>query len=357
MILRAQFCKLTLNFRFDAGTSRGVLKNKDSFFIKIYEKNFPERFGLGEAGPLLGLSKDFDWAENKLRTISELINKNDFELSDIKDITANLHAYPSVLFAIETAILDFKNGGNRKVFENDFFVNQSPISINGLVWMGEKDFMLSQIDEKIKQGFNTIKIKVGAIDLNEELEILKYIRKKFSADAIEIRLDANGAFSPENALEKLEKLSKYHIHSIEQPIQAGQMTEMAKICKDSPIPIVLDEELIGQNPSSLFLTIIKPAYIILKPSLIGGFVKCKEWIAIAEAQKIPWWITSALESNIGLNAISQFVAGFDNKLPQGLGTGALYHNNVDSPLEIAKGAIFYNQKLKWNLENLSFKDF
>jgi o-succinylbenzoate synthase len=354
MKLRAQFCKLTLNFRFDAGTSRGVLKNKDSFFIKIYDEANSEVFGVGEAGPLYGLSPDFEWAEKKLKSISNLINENELDLNAFENLKYELNAYPSVVFALETAILDLKNGGNRKIFNNDFYNHQKPIPINGLVWMGKKDFMQAQIDEKLKQGFKTIKIKVGAIDFNEEIEILSYLRAKFNAEEIEIRLDANGAFLPENALESLERLSKFEIHSIEQPIKPGQTEEMAKLCKNSPIPIVLDEELIGQHPSSLLLSLIKPVYIILKPSLLGGFEKCEEWINIAEAQKIPWWLTSALESNIGLNAISQFVAGFENKLPQGLGTGALYHNNVDSPLEISNGTIFYNQQSEWNLENLKF---
>jgi L-alanine-DL-glutamate epimerase-like enolase superfamily enzyme len=220
-----------------------------------------------------------------------------------------------------------------------------------LVWMGTKEFMLEQIKQKITDGFSTIKIKVGAIEVAHEIEILKYLRQNFKTEKIEIRLDANGAFNEKNALEILKKLSEYDIHSIEQPIAKGQHAQMAEICSKSPIPIVLDEELIGLDPEKDVLSFIKPQYIILKPTLIG--TNTKTWIDLAEKSNIKWWITSALESNIGLNAICQFTANYENSLPQGLGTGSLYTNNIDSPLEVKNGNISLNKNLKWDLSHIS----
>lgn len=343
MALKAHFYKHTLNFNFDAGTSRGVLKKKDSYFIKISDG---EHFGIGEAGPLAGLSPDFgDKAESKLREIVENINTDTFLLEP--DL---LNEFPSVLFALETAFMDLKNGGNREVFANSFFSSKKKIAINGLIWMGESSFMKQQIIEKINEGYTTIKLKIGAIDFTEELRLLKFIRTEFKNENLTLRVDANGAFSPQNALEKLKKLSEYDLHSIEQPIAAGQESHLAELCAVTPVPIALDEELIpNTNRKKDLLNSIRPQYIILKPSLMGGMVGSKEWIEEAENLNIDWWITSALESNIGLNAICQFTAEFDNKLPQGLGTGKLYTNNFDSPLEIENGNIFYNPEKKWVL--------
>jgi o-succinylbenzoate synthase len=355
MKLKAEYCKHTLNFRFDAGTSRGVLKNKTSFFIKLYHESNPEVFGMGEAGPLFGLSIDFDTAGQKLQEIVNNINAGKMDLADIQSFIIFDMDFPSVKFALETAILDLQNGGKRIIYKNDFVLKQSPIAINGLVWMGSKDFMLEQLKEKLTEGFSTIKIKVGAIKLEEELSILNYIRSEFDSDEIELRLDANGGFDPKNALETLKMLSKYEIHSIEQPIKAGQWSEMATICEKSPIPIVLDEDLIGQSPEDTeILEIVKPQYIIIKPSLLGGLTNAEEWIAAAEYNEVGWWLTSALESNIGLNAISQFCFENQTTLPQGLGTGKLYDNNIDSPLTLKEGTIFNNVFQKWNLENLKF---
>lgn len=350
MALKAQYYKHTLNFRFDAGTSRGVLKKKDSYFIKIYDENEPEVFGLGEAGPLEGLSLDFGMlAENKIKELVNVINKGDYDFLD--DLKAGLHDFSSVMFALETAILDFESGGNRRIFKNAFFDNSKQITINGLVWMGTKEFMKKQIIEKLEAGFDTIKLKIGAIDFDEEMELLTFIRRQFSPDQISLRVDANGAFLPKNALEKLSVLSELGIHSIEQPIKAGQWYEMQSLCEKTPIPIALDEELItNSNQKGRLLETIKPQYIILKPSLMGGFAGSKEWISTAEALGINWWMTSALESNIGLNAICQFAAEFQNSLPQGLGTGKLYSNNFDSPLTISTGEIFYDQNKKWDLD-------
>ena len=350
MALKAQYYKHTLNFRFDAGTSRGVLKKKASYFIKIFDENTPEIFGLGEAGPLEGLSLDFGvLAENKIHEIINNINSGTYKKID--DLELDLPNFPSVKFALETAILDLKNCGKREIFSNGFFQKSERIKINGLVWMGSKDFMKKQIVEKLESGFDTIKLKIGAIDFNEEIELLRFIRKQFSSSEISLRVDANGAFSTLEALDKLKTLSEFEIHSIEQPIKANQWAEMAKLCEKTPIPIALDEELIeNQSSKETLLRTIKPQYIILKPSLMGGISGSSSWIKTAESLGIDWWMTSALESNIGLNAICQFSATYQNKLPQGLGTGKLYDNNFDSPLEIQSGQIFYNQNTKWNLD-------
>jgi O-succinylbenzoate synthase len=360
MPLRVQYCKHTLNFKFDAGTSRGVLKNKDSFYLKIFHQNEPERFGVGEAGPLKGLSIDFgEMAENKLQEVVLQINENEFEYTDIVKIVNNLRNYPSVLFALETALADLNYGGKRKIFDNNFFNHQKEMVINGLIWMGEKDFMSAQIEKKLQEGYDTIKMKIGAIDFDTEIGLLKSIRANFTSKEVTLRVDANGAFDQSDVLKKLEILSELDIHSIEQPVKQGQIELMAELCEKSPVPIALDEELIGvtePEEKKKLLKTITPPYIILKPSLMGGFQGSKEWIEEAEKQGIKWWMTSALESNIGLNAICQFTAEFNNPLPQGLGTGQLYTNNVSSPLQIKRGKISYNPSESWDLSHLHFID-
>ncbi len=339
--MKATFINYQLKFRFPAGTSRGVLLEKPTSFIFIEENG---KTGIGECSTIPDLSIDpMEKYEQKLTEVCQLLtngtNVGELELAD----------FPSIAFGVETAMLDLKNGGNRKLFNNDFSVGKTGIPINGLVWMGDKAFMQKQISEKINTGYHCIKLKVGALDFETELEILKEIRQQFSAKTIEIRLDANGGFKPEDALWKLEKLSTFGIHSIEQPIKPNQWNEMAEICQKSPIPIVLDEELIGQQPDEKLLKTILPAYIILKPSLIGGFKISEKWIQLAERNNIGWWITSALEANIGLNAIAQRTASLKSTMPQGLGTGQLYHNNIPSPLEIRDAKLYYQSDRHWDL--------
>ncbi len=357
MSLKATFQRYQLHFRFEAGTSRGVLTEKTSWFIKVYNDENLSVFGLGECAPLKGLSLDDrpDF-ELKLHEFCQLFNSLDLEFFEwnLSLILEQLidKQWPSIRFGFETAILDYINGGRRIVFENDFSLNQKSIEINGLIWMGSHDFMLKQIDEKLNNGFKTLKLKIGAIDFEEECRLLGHIRKHFSANDITIRVDANGAFLPTNAPEKLKQLSDFEIHSIEQPIKQGQIELMAALCQNSPIPIALDEELIGcfdYAQKQKLLKGIQPQYIILKPTLVGGFEHTKEWIEWANKFNIGWWITSALESDIGLNAIAQFTAEFNNPLPQGLGTGQLYHNNIESPLQIKNGQLSYNQIIEWNL--------
>ena len=353
MTLSASYKKHTLKFSSPAGTSRGTLTEKETYFIRLEDKAKPGIFGIGECGPLPGLSIDaVDGFENQLAGVCQMIN-------EAADIPAELELgkFPSIEFGLETALLDLENGGTRKIVETDFITKKQPIAINGLIWMAEKEKMNEQVREKIKQGYKCLKLKIGALDFADEYNLLEAIRKEFSPADIELRVDANGAFSNESALEKLEQLAKLKIHSIEQPIKAGQWQEMAKLCKKSALPIALDEELIGiqsESGKNLLLQIIKPQYIIIKPTLIGGFQAGQEWIELAHKMKTGWWITSALESNIGLNAISQWTSSLNPKLPQGLGTGQLYTNNIPSPLEINSGKLNYNNASKWDLSVLGW---
>ncbi len=335
--------KHRLKFRFLAGTSRGTMSERDTYFIYLSKKNDDTIIGTGEISPLSGLSIDFlPNLENIIADVCKRIETiNTDSLQDIFDlIPASL---PAVRFGFETAFLDLQNGGKRIIYENDFSLNQKPIPINGLIWMGDFEFMNAQLEEKLEQGFSCIKLKIGAIDFEKECKLLELIRKRFDKDKITIRVDANGAFSANEALTKLEILSNYGIHSIEQPIATNQWYEMKRLCAVTPLPIALDEELIpliNLEDKKRMLDYIKPQFVIFKPTLLGGLQKTAEWIELCKDRNIDWWITSALESNIGLNAISQFVANYNPTLPQGLGTGKLYHNNIDSSLEIEKGEIF-----------------
>lgn len=342
----ARYTTLDLRFKFPAGTSRGVLLHKPSAFL-ILKKNGVT--GIGECSVIPGLSIDPEETyDRKLEEVCRLLNYG------VEPDSIDLSDYPSIAFGLETALLDLKAGVSKILFRSHFTEGLTGIPINGLVWMGDKDFMQRQIREKIAAGYRCIKLKVGALDFDTEMEILAGIRQQFSPSDIEIRLDANGAFSSKNALEKLEKLAAFGIHSIEQPIKAGQFEIMADICRTSPIPVVLDEELIGVKSSDkeFVLEIIKPAYIILKPSLVGGFSESEEWIRLAKKHNIGWWITSALESNIGLNAIAQWTYMLNSTLPQGLGTGQLYHNNIPSPLVIENAKLFYRPENQWNLTSV-----
>lgn len=340
--MKASYFKHTLEFKKPSGTSRGVLKTKTSWFIQL---EIADNYGIGECGLLKGLSiDDRDDYEETLKWACDHIHLG------IDELYSKLKDFPSIQFGLEMAFQSFSSSSPFHLFPSEFTEGQKGMVINGLIWMGEKSFMKRQIQDKIKQGFSCIKLKIGAIDFEAELELLKYIRSEFSASDIELRVDANGAFSPKDALEKLNRLSEYELHSIEQPIAQGQWQTMAELCQQTPLPIALDEELIGlkdvTKKNNALLT-IQPQYLILKPSLIGGFKGSKEWIDLATQNKIDWWITSALESNIGLNAIAQFTFLQQNPLPQGLGTGGLYTNNIESPLYIDGEQIMYNPEKKW----------
>jgi o-succinylbenzoate synthase len=328
----------TLNFKSPAGTSRGVYRTHKVWFVHIYSDEYPGRTGVGECAPLPQLSCD------DLPNYEILLQKacRDFETNGIIDYKA-LRPYPSILFGLEMALRHFERG-SYALWDTPFSRSEKGIPINGLIWMGTYKEMAEQIEEKISQGFKCIKLKIGAINFEEEIDLLELIRQRFSSDVITLRVDANGAFSPDEAHHKLKRLAKLGIHSIEQPIRAGQREEMAHLTSVTPLPIALDEELIGCNTYEEKLKMlqhIKPQYIILKPSLVGGFKGCAEWIEIAGNLKIGWWITSALESNIGLNAIAQWCATLKNPLHHGLGTGMLYTNNVKMPLSIQGEQLFF----------------
>lgn len=341
-MLSANYLPYQLPFKAPVLTSRGEMRFKNGFYLKLSDG---VNTGIGECSFIEGLSIDnLDEYETVLKGVCAAFEKG-------QPIDLDEETYPSIAFGYHTAMLDLKNGGNKILFESSFTKGESQIPINGLVWMGQKDFMLNQISRKLEEGFNCIKIKVGAIDFKEELSLLKFIRSKFPADVIEIRLDANGAFDTKDVHSKLEMLSKFTIHSIEQPVKQKQPELMQQVCRQSPIPVALDEELIGVygTKQNELLNFIKPAYIILKPSLLGGFNACNLWVAKAEERSIKWWATSALESNIGLNAIAQWVFTKNNKLVQGLGTGSLYTVNVASPLYISAGKLVFNPSLKWGM--------
>lgn len=350
--IRFEYIKRTLQFRFDAGTSRGVLRSKDVFWIKAFRVESPHICGWGEAAPLVKLSPDDrpDFEEvlvkvlKQMETISWNMEEN-YILEKLKEVIP--FELPSIRFGLETALLDLKNGGKKKLFDNPFYDRNEPIPINGLIWMGDREFMLEQIDQKIEEGYDCIKMKIGAIDFDQELELLRYIRDRFSPEQITLRVDANGAFAKEDALVKLSKLAELGIHSIEQPILAGNVEDMRTLCEATPLPIALDEELIGVKSKANLLDQIKHQYIILKPTLVGGIFETREWIRLAEERGIGWWMTSALESNIGLNAIAQLTSTYNPTIPQGLGTGKLYHNNLESPLEIKSGLIRYSAEKSW----------
>ncbi|MFT5753135.1 MAG: O-succinylbenzoate synthase [Flavobacterium sp.] len=346
--MKATYKKYILNFKRPSGTSRGVLTEKETWFIHLEENG---KIGIGECGILRTLSVDDrpDY-EDKLQWVCENIHLGKDKLWE------SLLEFPSIQFGVEMAFLSLASKTPFELFESEFTSGQKSMLINGLVWMGEESFMKQQIEEKLAQGFTCIKLKIGAIDFEKELGLLRFIRQHFDEKTIEIRVDANGAFSSNDALHKIKQLAVYKLHSIEQPIQKNNTDRMAELCKITPLPIALDEELIGvflPSEKEALLQKIKPQYIILKPSLVGGFRGTLEWISIAEKLKIKWWITSALESNIGLNAIAQFTYTLHNLLPQGLGTGGLYTNNFECPLEILNGHLIYKEDKKWevNFEN------
>jgi o-succinylbenzoate synthase len=344
-MIQASYKKYILNFKQPAGTSRGVLKTKETWFIMLNENG---KTGIGECGILRGLSiDDRPDFESKLKWSCENIQLG------LEFLYNELVEFPAIQMGLETAFISLNSEDPFQIFPSAFSRGEAGIPINGLIWMGDQTFMKRQIKERLEAGFRCIKMKIGAIEFDAELELLRAIRKDFSASDLELRVDANGAFSPLKAMEKLSVLSKLELHSIEQPIRAGQWEEMARLCERTPLPIALDEELIGAFSSeekTTLLQTIRPQYVILKPSLIGGFQGSDSWISIAHAEGVEWWITSALESNVGLNAISQYTFTKKSKLPQGLGTGSLYTNNILSPLKVRNGSIEYDTNLPWEFK-------
>lgn len=314
---------------------------KDTYFIVVTDG---ERFGVGECALFRGLSSD-DTADYE-RVLADLCDK----INIISD--EELRNYPSIKFGLETALNGLKTGDPFTIYDTSWSKGEGKIRINGLIWMGDKRIMIQRVKEKLNRGFSCLKLKIGGVSFEEELDILRNIRREYSTTDLELRLDANGAFSHKDALERLNRLSEFSIHSIEQPIMAGQIEQMAKICNQSPIAIALDEELIGVNnvnEKKKLLEIIGPQYIILKPALCGGFSGSEEWIKEAEELGIRWWATSALESNVGLNAIAQWCYSKKVTIPQGLGTGQLYTNNIQSPLHLSGEDLCYDPNRYWDL--------
>jgi o-succinylbenzoate synthase len=319
------------------------MTDKETWYIVLEQDG---KKGIGECGILRGLSCDDrpDYEEKLAWTCANIHLGKEV-------LWENLLEFPSIQFGVEMAFQSLESETPFILFPSDFTKGQKSIPINGLIWMGEESFMKEQIEEKLATGFRCVKLKIGAIDFEKELQLLRYIRANFSPDQVEIRVDANGAFDKNDALNKLIQLSEFKLHSIEQPISKNNTDRMSELCKISPFPIALDEELIGVfsvSAKEALLQKIKPQYIILKPSFIGGFRGTQEWISLAEKYQIGWWITSALESNIGLNAIAQWTFLQHNSMPQGLGTGALYTNNFDCPLKVDQGQLWYDTNIKWD---------
>ena len=330
-----------LHFKQPAGTSRGVYTTRRIWLLTVEHDG---RTAIGECAPLPQLScDDIPDYEAVLRRFCDIIEATGSIPYD------EMRNYPSMLFGVETALAQLSRTDGL-LYDTPFSHGEEGIPINGLVWMGTHDEMLSRLKEKLALGFRCVKLKIGAIDFAKELDLIQHIRKHFSREEVELRVDANGGFTPDVAMERLQELARYDIHSIEQPIMAHQWSEMAQLCQLSPLPIALDEELIGVNSTDekiRLLDTIKPQYIILKPSLHGGVAGTREWIALANERGIGSWITSALESNIGLNAIAQLAAniyGSKITMPQGLGTGMLFTDNIPMPLEIRNDCLWITKR-------------
>ena len=331
------------HFKQPAGTSRGIYTQRRSWFVELTSEDKPNVKGIGECAPLPQLSID------DIPEYEEILHRfcQQIERTGIIDYQA-LRPYPSMLFGLETAWKQLQANGSLCLFDTPFGRGEEGIPINGLVWMGTFEEMYRRIEEKIQAGFHCVKLKIGAIDWEREISLIRFIRSHFTKEQIELRVDANGAFTPDEAMRKMEQLATFDIHSIEQPIKQHQWEEMARLCKESPLPIALDEELIGVNDTISkieLLDTIHPQYIILKPSLHGGMHGSEEWIQLAKEREIGSWITSALESNIGLNAIAHFAAkiyGPHIIMPQGLGTGQLFTDNIPMPIEIRNERLYFN---------------
>lgn len=349
-MLKARWIERTLSPHFTLGTSKGTIEARTVWYLIAWDQARPEIRGIGEAALFPGHSKEFP-ADVRVKLI-ELCERTDNWEQRLSD---DLVDVPSVRFAVEQCLLDLTSGGTKTLFPSDFTLGRRAIPINGLVWMGDKATMKQRIREQIDGGNTTVKMKIGAIGIEDELELLQAVRNEYAASDLSLRVDANGAFSYAEAPAILERLAALQVESIEQPVAAGLYEVMAELCATTPIPIALDEDLIGLNRHELkrdLLETVKPQYIVIKPSLVGGWAATREWIDLAEARNIRWWITSALESSIGLNAIAQFTATLNVDRPQGLGTGKVYSNNIPSPLLAEKGWLHYRPEVAWDLRTL-----
>ncbi|MDB5273802.1 MAG: chloromuconate cycloisomerase [Chitinophagaceae bacterium] len=341
---------IVFRFAFETGTSRGVLKEKTSWFIRL-EKNGVT--GWGECSPIAGLSPEpLDIMEDKINTVLEEWKKDPATILDGQSHwREELNKWPALRFALETAWLDYSHGGVHQIYRNGFFKGQRAIPINGLVWMNTLEHMQQQIEEKLEQGYRCIKLKIGHHDFHSELALLQRLRERFDSDRLMIRVDANGAYKEENVFHVLDALASLSIHSIEQPVTAGNLKLLSSVCARSPIAVALDEELIpytSPEEKETMLQTTRPAYLVLKPSLHGGMMGCREWIALAEKNNIGWWMTSYLESGIGLNAIAQFTCEYNTNMYHGLGTGQIYTQRINSPLAVQQGLLTYLPNENWS---------
>jgi len=349
-MLRARWIERTLTPRFALGTSKGTIEARTVWYLIAWDSERPEVRGIGEAALFPGHSREFP-ADVRVKLIELCERGDDWEQrlrSDLVDV-------PSVRFAVEQCLKDLEAGGSKMLFPSDFTLGRKAIPINGLVWMGDKTTMKQRIREQLDGGFATVKMKIGAIGIEDELELLRAVRAEFGPQDITLRVDANGAFSFAEAPRVLDELAALRVHSIEQPIAAGLYELMAELCASSPVPIALDEDLIGLHTADAktdLLDNVRPRHIVIKPSLVGGWAATREWIALAEARGIGWWTTSALESSIGLNAIAQFTATLDTDTVHGLGTGTVYENNIHSPLLAQKGFLWYRPEEEWDLSSV-----
>ena len=346
--LRAEYKKFTFPFIKPMGTSRGVLFHRETFILALHDDK--GRVGFGECAPLSKLSFDdkpeFEtFLKNVCLDLTAGCAIDAFQLAD----------WPAIRFGVETATLALRRF-HQSLFATDFTRGLGTIPTNGLIAMASPEEMLDQVFQKVEAGFRCIKIKVGANDFDDECRLLHEVRKRWAAGEIELRLDANGAFSKTDALEKLHVLAGFQVHSIEQPIRRGTWQEMAHICTRSPLPIALDEELIGIHEGEekrRLLETIRPAFLILKPTLLGGFAACQEWISLCESHGVGFWVTSILESNIGLNAIAQWTSTLSTSMTQGLGTGRLFSLNFELPITLRGEALHYAPGCGKNIESLS----
>lgn len=347
---RARWIERTLHPHFSLGTSKGTLEARTVWYLMAWDDERPEVKGIGEAALFPGHSREFP-ADVRVK-LMELCERTD-------NWEARLHGdlvdVPSVRFAVEQCLKDLEASGTKLLFPSEFTLGRKALPINGLVWMGDKATMRQRIREQLDMGCSTIKMKIGAIGVDDELDLLKAVRAEFGPEDVTLRVDANGAFSFADAPRILDRLAGLQVHSIEQPIAPGLYELMAELCESTPVPIALDEDLIGLNAADSkadLLDLIRPAYIVIKPSLVGGWAATTEWIRLAEQRSIGWWITSALESNIGLNAIAQFTATLNISMAQGLGTGKVYRNNIPSPLLAERGMLRYLPERAWDLSAL-----
>ena len=350
-MIAARWIERTLQPRFELGTSKGPINARTVWYLMAWHTERPEIIGTGEAALFPGHSKEFP-ADVRTKLIELCADTSDWQ----RRLTSDLVDVPSVRFAVEQCLRDLDVSGTKQLFPSAFTLGQRSIPINGLVWMGDKATMKQRIREQIEKGFNTVKMKIGAIGIDDELELLQAVRAEFDANTITLRVDANGAFNAQQAPDVLKRLTDIGVHSIEQPVHAGSYEVMAELCATTPVSIALDEDLIGLNTRDAkvdLLDNVKPQYIVIKPSLVGGWVATQEWIDLAKARNIGWWITSALESSIGLNAIAQYTATLNVQLPQGLGTGGVYTNNIPSPLRAERGALHFRPEVGWDLSSLS----